>query len=342
MRRTHSSGFTLIELLVVIAIIAMLAAILFPVYSSAREKARQTVCLSNQRQIAMSIEIYIQNNSEMLPRADTVWSAVGGDMKKVLICPTQGTDVPIGYLYNNALDGQPLGRITMPLSTLMTIDGQHPATNTPLTYANVLYTAQDVLRCHNGRAICAFVDGHCGTDNDLTGFAYKLDFAQSVGGEWSSALKDATPAGARPFLGQFNNQTVSLTLDALPKHHQVTLACDLYLLRNWAGNTGPHTWTVRVAGGSTLLTTTFSNTAGAEQSFPDAYPGGHHPPFTGALEYGTLGYSASSATVLDSVYHLNYTFDHSARQLRLDFSAGNLPPVGSASWGLANVNVTRE
>lgn len=50
-----AKGFTLIELLVVIAIIAILAAILFPVFARAREKARQTVCLSNQRQMGLAV-----------------------------------------------------------------------------------------------------------------------------------------------------------------------------------------------------------------------------------------------------------------------------------------------
>ena len=55
------SGFTLIELLVVIAVIAVLAAILFPVFAQAREKARQTACLSNQKQIALAARMYMQD-----------------------------------------------------------------------------------------------------------------------------------------------------------------------------------------------------------------------------------------------------------------------------------------
>ena len=62
MRRRH--GFTLIELLVVIAIIAILAAILFPVFAKAREKARQTSCLSNLKQIATAYMMYFQDFDE--------------------------------------------------------------------------------------------------------------------------------------------------------------------------------------------------------------------------------------------------------------------------------------
>ena len=60
-------GFTLIELLVVIAIIAILAAILFPVFARAREKARQTSCLSNVKQISLGIIMYLQDYDEALP-----------------------------------------------------------------------------------------------------------------------------------------------------------------------------------------------------------------------------------------------------------------------------------
>jgi len=60
-------GFTLIELLVVIAIIAILAAILFPVFAQAREKARAITCLSNEKQIGLGIMQYVQDFDEVLP-----------------------------------------------------------------------------------------------------------------------------------------------------------------------------------------------------------------------------------------------------------------------------------
>ena len=60
-------GFTLIELLVVIAIIAILAAILFPVFARAREKARQTACLSNLKQIGVAVLMYAQDYDEVYP-----------------------------------------------------------------------------------------------------------------------------------------------------------------------------------------------------------------------------------------------------------------------------------
>lgn len=63
----HNRGFTLIELLVVIAIIAILAAILFPVFAQAREAARKTSCLSNQKQIGLCVQMYGQDYDGFWP-----------------------------------------------------------------------------------------------------------------------------------------------------------------------------------------------------------------------------------------------------------------------------------
>src|SRR5712672_320565 len=67
MHSPKRSGFTLIELLVVIAIIAILAAILFPVFAQAREKARATSCVCNAKQLGLSMRMYIQDYDETYP-----------------------------------------------------------------------------------------------------------------------------------------------------------------------------------------------------------------------------------------------------------------------------------
>ena len=84
--KERKHGFTLIELLVVIAIIAILAAILFPVFGRAREKARQTKCLSNQRQLMMGLDMYVQENNEKLP--------YGEDWMSATACPSRMFDCP--------------------------------------------------------------------------------------------------------------------------------------------------------------------------------------------------------------------------------------------------------
>jgi prepilin-type N-terminal cleavage/methylation domain-containing protein/prepilin-type processing-associated H-X9-DG protein len=75
MSRFSKRGFTLIELLVVIAIIAILAAILFPVFAQARESARKTACLSNNKQVGLALMQYIQDYDEAYPPSRIALSA---------------------------------------------------------------------------------------------------------------------------------------------------------------------------------------------------------------------------------------------------------------------------
>ncbi len=80
--KRKEQGFTLIELLVVIAIIAILAAILFPVFAQAREKARQAACQSNLKQIGLAVQIYAQDYDETLPSSGS--GSSGGDVTGLL------------------------------------------------------------------------------------------------------------------------------------------------------------------------------------------------------------------------------------------------------------------
>ena len=93
MQPTSKHGFTLIELLVVIAIIAILAAILFPVFARAREKARQASCSSNAKQIVTACIMYFGDHDEGLPpnRFDWTFMVEKGYIKneQILQCPSR-------------------------------------------------------------------------------------------------------------------------------------------------------------------------------------------------------------------------------------------------------------
>jgi prepilin-type N-terminal cleavage/methylation domain-containing protein len=110
----RKSGFTLIELLVVIAIIAILAAILFPVFAKAREKARQTSCLSNLKQLTLGLLMYAQDYDEKINMHVYGHNACGGGgtplylwdqvvmpyvkNEQIFICPSRpGVNCGIAY-----------------------------------------------------------------------------------------------------------------------------------------------------------------------------------------------------------------------------------------------------
>lgn len=162
-------GFTLIELLVVISIIAILAAILFPVFARAREKARQTTCSSNQRQIAASVQMYVQDHEETYPNTAVVWGSIGVD-PGVLICPTSGKKYINGYGYSSLLAGCAIGEFSDPTSTFVTVD-TNPDT---ATYPNIISSKRNVTYPHSGKPIASFADGHVAAGDD---FLYVAQFA---------------------------------------------------------------------------------------------------------------------------------------------------------------------
>ena len=155
-RYAKTRGFTLIELLVVIAIIAVLAAILFPVFAQAREKARQTTCLNNQRQIALYVHIYTQDNDEMLPGGN-VWNILPID-RKTLLCQSEVTTAGNTYGYNTATCNVGISTITNPTTTVLTAD--YNLGTTSGQPANIIATPADVSYRHGGKYIASCVDGH--------------------------------------------------------------------------------------------------------------------------------------------------------------------------------------
>jgi len=151
--KQRNGAFTLIELLVVIAIIAILAAILFPVFAQAREKARTASSGSNVRQLGLAVLMYKQDYDEKHPFGG--WFPPGNigtwewqnstapyiKNKGIYYCPSSGDDTedpadptawswnrnPVSYLYNNQLgrDRRPVGdaRLKAPAQTWMLVDG---------------------------------------------------------------------------------------------------------------------------------------------------------------------------------------------------------------------------
>jgi prepilin-type N-terminal cleavage/methylation domain-containing protein/prepilin-type processing-associated H-X9-DG protein len=191
-----TKGFTLIELLVVIAIIAILASILFPVFSRARAKARQTACLSNLKQFGLAVDMYAQDYDETLPahnddeapypsydwRYDTFICRLLPYVRnqQMYRCPDDRGCYPFGttderwwsYCFNRGCEYGPqvpfsLSAFEDPAGTIILFDGAEPDEGVELTDNNSLDKpgewdddARAAYTRHNQGLNLAFVDGH--------------------------------------------------------------------------------------------------------------------------------------------------------------------------------------
>lgn len=183
-------GFTLIELLVVIAIIAILAAILFPVFARAREKARQSNCLSNFKQIGLAHLMYAQDYDERFTKFQGYWSSDNWDgaagvywydrlapyikNTQIFACPSESDHAnatgggtveayKCDYSYNEFLGtggGAPIARVAMPAGTVM----HCPGSNNYVRIYNPGSTGTNAYHAmawnHNEGDNFVFCDGH--------------------------------------------------------------------------------------------------------------------------------------------------------------------------------------
>jgi prepilin-type N-terminal cleavage/methylation domain-containing protein/prepilin-type processing-associated H-X9-DG protein len=183
-------GFTLIELLVVIAIIAILAAILFPVFARAREKARQTSCLSNLKQIGLGALMYVQDYDEtflmhvVATGSTPTWvywpETLQPYLKNVqlLRCPSDGSPTSLGsfggtyltsYGYNwswlgsgNATPpwGRALAQVVYPAETIMFGESERSYVVHPYSTSGAPNYYYMPSNWHNGGSNVVMVDGH--------------------------------------------------------------------------------------------------------------------------------------------------------------------------------------
>ncbi|MBU0606950.1 MAG: DUF1559 domain-containing protein [Armatimonadetes bacterium] len=204
-------GFTLIELLVVIAIIAILAAILFPVFAKAREKARQVSCLSNLKQMGLAFFMYNQDYDEcfvMFPNWKTILQPYIKNTQ-INVCPSRkslpwyyGQGYNIGWSGTVSSTGLPLqseSAIVSPSSKILVVEWDRcnsgPPCGDPGLYNGGATCYWAVTQVHGGGSNIAFCDGHAKWMNPST-YHSNTEYADATTGmpvpATATAVSEAT------------------------------------------------------------------------------------------------------------------------------------------------------
>jgi len=164
-------GFTLIELLVVIAIIAILAAILFPVFARAREKARTASCQSNQKEICLGFKMYTSDYDEKFPGGtQPVAASIFPYIKNVQIyhCPSDsnlptsgdlGAASSVSYGYNSLVATVSEAQLESVATTILTGDAESYSDFRDITSTTDPHLIPENER-HSEGANYSFCDGH--------------------------------------------------------------------------------------------------------------------------------------------------------------------------------------
>jgi len=134
-----------------LAALAIFAAILFPVFGRAKDKAQATVCLSNIKQLGVALTMYTTDYQEHLPPADSWEEAVAPYIMnaEILACPVTGKH----YIFNEALSGLDMKDIDNPVET-------------PMLWEPAL-DAEGLVGPHEGRFNVCYVDGHAQMVDEL-------------------------------------------------------------------------------------------------------------------------------------------------------------------------------
>ncbi|MDP9175432.1 MAG: hypothetical protein M3O30_16440 [Planctomycetota bacterium] len=198
-------------------------------------------------------------------------------------------------------------------------------------------------------SICLLVLGACASRPEL---------------RYSSREMDHTPSNPSiDFHGPFSNETLTVECRNLGSHDFLDISFDLLILRSWDGSAdvefggqllpriGPDYFRLGVAGGPTLLYTTFSNVPyggfkeeSKFQNYPSPVPGARLSPFSGSAAHNTLGYNYSETDApdlfpMDATYKIHFIVPHSACTAMLQLQAINLQNITDENWGVRNLRV---